>query len=419
MSARFLPCSLLVGVGLALLAAGCQTALPLAPQTSEITSLTHRISQLESGIQGSSTKIDTVQSSIDANYKQTIATLAQQRQQAADAVYAASQANQQNPAKNAYTATVADALQVAAANLGGSDAQGMQNAATQLKLQLAGSKSDLAQLQTMHDAQLKTATGLQTQLGQEQAVRSAAQAQLAQLENARNDLQTKLQASEDQRNQAQTTLAQKLQAENQRLADNRALKSKLMFYLIAAGVLTALGAVAAFRIYPPIGLHLVLAAGGFFLAAYLVVEIQPWMVFLVVGLSLAALVWAVVVRHRRLSGIANSALGAIQQLRIRAEQGDPTARQAFVQLESDWKNHFGAQVGSLETEARARLAQIPWLPVPPAQPAAAVIPAVSTAANTANSTAPATLATATAATAAVAPVVVSSSATPSKTTPNS
>ncbi len=349
---------------LALLAllAGCQSALPIAPQTSEISSLTQRINQLESGIQGSSSKIDTVQTSIAADYKQTIATLQQQRQQAADAVYAATQANQQNPQKNPYVESVADSLQIAAANLGGSDAQGMQNAATQLKLQVAGTKSDLAQLQAMHDAQLKTAADLQAQLTQEQQTRSAAQTQLAQLENTRSQLQSNLETAEDKRNQAQTTLAQKLEAENQRLADDQALKRKLMFYLVAAGALAGVAAAVAFRVYPPIGLHLALASGGFFLASYLVAEIQPWMVFLVVGLSVAAIIWAVVIRHRRLSGIANSALGAIQQLKIRATQGDAVAQQAYAKLEADLKNHLGAQVGSLESEARQRLAKLPWVP---------------------------------------------------------
>ncbi len=353
-----LPCVLV----LALLLTGCQTALPTAPQTSEIASLTARINQLESGIQGSTSKIDTVQTSIASNYQQTIATLQQQRQQAADAVYAATQANQQNPQKNPYVEAVAESLQIAAANLGGSDAQGMQNSATQLKLQVAGTKSDLAQLQAMHDAQLKAAADLQAQLAQEQSTRTAAQTQLATLENARNKLQTSLQTAEDTRNQAQTTLAQKLAAENQRLANDQALKKKLMFYLVIAGALAGVAAAVAFRVYPPIGLHLGLASGGFFLAAYLVAEIQPWIVFLIVGLSVAAIVWAVFIRHRRLSGIANSALGAIQQLKIRAAQGDAAAQQAYAQLEADLKSHFGAQIGSLESEARQRLARIPWLP---------------------------------------------------------
>lgn len=349
---------------------GCQTALPLAPQTSEIASLTQRIGQLESGIQGSSTKIDTVQTSIDANYKQTIATLQQQRQQAADAVYAATQANAQNNQQNAYTTAVAESLQIAAANLGGSDAQGMQNAATQLKLQLAGTKSDLAQLQVLHDSQLKSAADLQSQLAQEQQKGSSAQTQLQQLENARNQLQTKLQTTEDARSQAQTTLAQKLAAENQRLANDETLKKKLMFYLSIAGFLAGLAAALAFRLYPPIGLQLALAAGGFFLAAYLVAEVPPWVVLLLVALAIGALLWAFFIRHRRLSGIANSALGAIQQLKIRAEQGDAVAKQAWEKVDADLKTHFGAQVGALETEAKQRLAKIPWLSPSPASTSA-------------------------------------------------
>lgn len=350
------------GGALCLLAfAGCQNALPLAPQNSEIASLTQRISSLESNITGSNTKIDSVQSSIDSNYQKTIATLQEQRQQAADAVYAAAQANQQNPQKNAYVASVAESLQIAAANLGGSDAQGMQNAATQLKLQLAGTKSDLAQLQTLHDAQLKAAADLQAQLAQEQQKGATAQTQLQQLENARNEMQTKLQTTEDARNQAQTTLAQKLEAENQRLANDAALKKKLMFYLSIAGFLAGVAAAVAFRLYPPIGLQLALASGGFFLAAYLVAEVPPWVVLLLVALAVGAIVWAFFIRHRRLSGIANSALGALQQLKIRAEQGDAIAKQAWEKVESDLKNHFGAQAGALEAEARQRLAKIPWL----------------------------------------------------------
>lgn len=178
-------------------------------------------------------------------------------------------------------------------------------------------------------------------------------------------MQTSLQTAEDARNQAQTTLAQKIAAENQRLASDQALKKKLMFYLVAAGFLAGVAAAVAFRVYPPIGLHLALASGGFFLAAYMVAEVRPWMVFLVVGLSIAAIVWAFVVRHRRLSSIANSALGAIQQLKIRAQQGDAVAVQAYRTMEADLKNHFGAQVGSLEAEARQRLAKLPWVPSSP------------------------------------------------------
>ncbi len=397
--------SALTACSLALLT-GCQSSLlPAAPQTSEITALTQRITSLESGIQGSSTKIDTVQTSIDSNYKATISTLQQQRQQAADAVYAAAQANQQNPQQNAYTTTIAESLQIASANLGGSDAQGMQNAATQLKLQLAGTKSDLAQLQAMHDAQLKAAATLQSQLSQEQSTRAAAQTQLAQLENTRNQLQTSLQSAEDKRNQAQTTLSQKLEAENQSLANDAALKQKLMFWLVAAGALAGIAAAVAFHLYPPIGLHLGLASGGFFLAAYLVAIVQPWMVLLVVGLSLAAIIWAVVIRHQRLSGIANSALGAIQQLKVRAAQGDAVAQQAYAQVESDLKNHFGAQIGSLEAEAKQRLDKLPWLPS--SNPVAAA-PAI--AATPAAPVAPATPSTPPVA--AVAPVVVTPALSP-------
>ncbi len=372
------PCALAALAATLLLFAGCQTPLPPAPQTHDISALTQRIQQLESGIQGSNSKIDTVQTSLDANYQKTIATLQQQRQQAADAVYAATQANQQNPQKNAYVEAVAEALQVAAANLGGSDAQGMRDAATQLKLQLAGTKASLAQLQGMHDAQLKAAADIQAQLAQEQANGTAAQQQLAQLQNSRNQLQSSLQTAEDARNQAQTTLAQKLVEENDRLASDAALKKKLMFYLVLAGALAGLAAAVAFRVYPPIGLHLALASGGFFLAAYLVATIEPWVVFLVVGLSCAAIVWAVAIRHRRLSSIANSALGAIQQLKIRAEQGDAVAQQAFATVEADLRSHFGAQIGSLEAEARQRLAKLPWVPPArtqtPAPPAAATNP---------------------------------------------
>ncbi|HEY1107232.1 MAG TPA: hypothetical protein VGE76_01330 [Opitutaceae bacterium] len=356
-----------------LLVAGCQTTLPTAPQTHDISALTQRIQQLESGIQGSNSKIDTVQTSLDANYQKTIATLQQQRQQAADAVYAATQANQQNPQKNAYVEAVAESLQIAAANLGGSDAQGMRDAATQLKLQLAGTKASLSQLQDMHDAQLKSAADLQTQLTAEQAKSGAAQQKLAQLETSRNQLQTSLQTAEDARNQAQTTLAQKLTAENDRLAADAALKKRLMLYLVLAGALAGLAAAVAFRIYPSIGIHLGLASGGFFLAAYLVATIEPWVVFLIVGLSCAAIVWAVAIRHRRLSSIANSALGAIQQLKIRAQQGDAIAQQAYATVEADLRSHFGAQVGSLEAEARQRLAKLPW--VPPASVPAPVAPA--------------------------------------------
>lgn len=360
----------------ALLLAGCQ-AVPLAPQNSEIASLTQRITHLESGIATSSDKIDTVQTSIATNYQQTIATLTQQRQQAADAVYAAQQANQQNPAQNPYTAAVAGSLQIAAANLGGSDAQGMQASATALKLQLAGTQTSLAQLQAMHDTQLQTATTLQTQLTQEQGARTAAETQLAELQNQRTQLQSSLAATEDDRNQAQTTLAQKLAAENARLANDQALKKRFMFYLTIAGVLAGLAAALALRIYPPIALQLGLASGGFFLAAYLVAQIQPWMVFLVIGLAVAALAWAVFIRHQRLSSIADSALGAIQQLKARAASGDVVAQQAWEKLESDLRTHFGAQIGSLESEARQRLDKLPWLPsaastsvaVPPVPPA--------------------------------------------------
>lgn len=357
-----------------LLLAGCQTTLPTAPQTHDISALTQRIQQLESGIQGSNSKIDTVQTSLDTNYQKTIATLQQQRQQAADAVYAATQANQQNPQKNAYVETVAESLQVAAANLGGSDAQGMRDASTQLKLQLAGTKASLAQLQGMHDAQLKAAADVQTQLAQEQSNSTATQQQLAQLQNSRNQLQSSLQTAEDARNQAQTTLAQKLVAENDRLASDAALKKRLMLYLVLAGALAGLAAAVAFRLYPPIGLHLALASGGFFLAAYLVATIEPWVVFLVVGLSCAAIIWAVAIRHRRLSSIANSALGAIQQLKIRAQQGDTIAQQAYATVEADLRSHFGAQIGSLEAEARQRLAKLPWVP-PTSTPAPASPPA--------------------------------------------
>ncbi len=356
---KFARICLLTGLATAVFT-GCQSGLSVAPQNHEISSLTQRIGALEAGIQGSSSKIETVQSSIDSDYKQTIATLQQQRQQAADAVYAASQANQQNPQKNAYTETVTESLQIAAANLGGSDAQGMQNAQTALKLELTGTKASLAQAQAMYDAQLKTAADLQNQLGQEQQTRAASESKLTTLENQRNQMQTNLQTSEDARNQAQTTLAQKLEAENQRLANDQALKKKLVFYLSIAGVLTGVAAAVAFRFYPPIGLHLALASGAFFLAAYLVSLVQPWMVFLVVGLAIAAIVWAVVVRHHRLSAIADSALGAIQQLKIRAAHGDQVAQQAYAQIEADLKNHFGAVVGSLESEAKQRLEKIPW-----------------------------------------------------------
>jgi hypothetical protein len=386
MSPRALTFRLSPILALVLLAA-CQHA-PLAPQNSEITSLTQRVSQLESGIAASGGKIDSVQSSIASDYQQTIATLTQQRQQAADAVYAAQQANQQNPAQNPYTAAVAGSLQIAAANLGGSDAQGMQNSAIALQLQLAGSQTSLAQLQAMHDAQLKIAADLQNQLAQEQSTRSTAETQLAQLQNQRSQLQTSLATTEDARNQAQTSLAAKLAAENARLANDQALKKRFMFYLTLAGVLAGLASALAFRVYPPIALQLALASGAFFLAAYLVSQIQPWMVLAVVGLAFAALVWAIFIRHQRLSCIADSALGAIQQLKARAASGDVVAQQAWEKLESDLRTHFGSQIGSLESEARQRLSKLPWLPAPAASAAFTPAPNAAPASTSTPSTPP-------------------------------
>lgn len=392
MSPRLQSLRLPAGLALAVLFVGCQVPLPVAPTNSEITSLTQRINQLETGVQKSSTQVEKTQNTIDTTSQQMIANLQQQRQLAANAVYSANQANLQNPQKNAYTETITASLQLAAANLGGADAQGMQNAATELKLHLANTQAAQAQLQSLQQSQLDAASALQKQLGQEQQTRASAQSQLESLQTERNTLQAKAQNLENQRNQAQTTLAQKLQAENERLASDQALRGKLVLYLVLAGVLSGLAAAVAFRVYPPIGLHIALASGGFFLAAYLVTEVQPWMVLLIIGLAVAALVWAVVIRHRRLSGIADSALGALQQLKIRAAHGDAVAQQAWSNVESDLKNHFGAQADALENEAKERLARIPWLPQSslPVAPAPVPAPAPANLAGSSSVSVPAT-----------------------------
>lgn len=91
-----------------------------------------------------------------------------------------------------------------------------------------------------------------------------------------------------------------------------------------------------------------------------------------------------VIRHRWLSGIANSAPGTIQQLKIRAAQGDAAAQQAYAQLEAELQSHFGAQVGSLESEVWQRLAKIPWLPAA-LGPAAALPPPPATTTTSSNS----------------------------------
>ena len=340
-----------------LLLAGCDTVPSKNPprelvnDQKEIDANKAQLQQIADQINGLKTQI------VDAN-KVTIDALKSQKDVAAGKVYAAQQANTQNPAPNEFTAAVASELGVAQVALGGPGSASLEKANNELKGLLGKSQLERDQAKADLENQKQELVKIQDKLTTSEQKAAAAGTDLIHAQDNATVVQGKLVESEDKYRKAAVEWGNKWKDAYAKLEANQKLRGQLEFYFYLACAATAIGAVLAFRFYPPVCLPLLAAAGGFFVAAYLVATLPFWVELLILLGVAAAFVWAFYIKHQRLAQIADNAIGATQELKNSAIDGDPNALAAYAELRKHLVDWFGERGHDLESELENRLQKL-------------------------------------------------------------
>ncbi len=341
----------------ALLLAGCETVPnktpppELAKDQQAIDTHKEELKQIADQISGLKTQIT------DAN-KDTIDALKAQKDVAAGKVYAAQQANTQNPSPNEFTAAVNSELGVAQVALGGPGAASLEKANNELKGLLSKSQAERDQVKADLERQKQEVLKIQDKLTASEQKATAASTDLIHAQDNASVVQGKLTESEDKYRTAAVEWGNKWKDAYAKLESNQKLRGQLEFYFYLACAAAAIGAVLAFRFYPPICLPLVVASAGFFAAAFLIATLPFWVELLILLGVAAALVWAFYIKHAHVSQIADNAIGATQELKNRAIDGDPNALSAYAELRKHLVDWFGEHGHELETEVEGRLRKL-------------------------------------------------------------
>ena len=296
--------SLLAGL-LALLLAGCET--DNTPQLSrDITALGTKIDDTQKKIDASNQHIESIDTRIKTTQQERIDALEQQKQQAAEFVYGANQANTTNTAPNLYTHHVGNELIRASSILGMPTQQSILDANRRLEQLLSQKEQDLAALKAEYAEKDKSIASLQGALATNKTALTQLDQEHQQTVAERNTLQVSKGEISAALDQKQKQLIATQQGDLRRADDAKALKKQLMVYLALAATGAAIG-----------------------VAAY--------------------------IKYRRTAEIGDNAIGAAQDLKNRASDGDQDALAAYGELRTHLVDWFGESGHDLEDELQSHL----------------------------------------------------------------
>jgi hypothetical protein len=370
MNTSILRCGAFAGL-VALLFSGCELDNTTPKLTKDITALGDTLKATQQKIDDASKHIADIDTSIKATQKERIDALEQQKLQAAEFVFGANQANTTNTTPNLYTHHVGTELLRAATILGMPTQQSVLDANRRLELLLSQKEQDLALLKATYAEKDKTIATLQVSVETNKTALTKLDQEREQTVTERDGLRATKDKLSTERDDKEKQLIAKEQAARHRAEDNRALKKQMMVYLTIAGVIASLGAAAAFRFYPPVVLPLGVAAAGFFTAAYLVTQITKWELLGILAVAGGAVAIAAYIKHRRTAQIGDNSIGATQELKNRAADGDPAALAAYGELRKHLVDWFGESGHGLEDEIQSRLRSLNLIGK---QPIASLVP---------------------------------------------
>lgn len=374
----------LLSLGFALLVTGCNQTLGF--DNTKLKNLESQVTTMKGQVEASSQKIETIHNEIDQKYDQLVTAQDKQKSDAAGFVYAAKEANAKQPADAPATQAVAKNLAAAQSVVGMPGVTAIPALDAMVANQVSAAPESRADgdaaLKQLLEAAGKTQqeiTGLKTEVG-------TLHANLNDANTGRHQLQTQLDQTREQYGNELKTAAGHLRDALAEADNNQELKRQLIRYLIIGGILVALGGAAAFRFYPPIVMPLGAASAGLFGLATVVAVLRWWQIIVALCIIGVALAIAAYIRYRRVSRIADNSIGAIEQMKNAARDGDTTAASAYARLRQDLEDWFGKAGHDLHEEIHDRLVGLNVLgnsvkpmpaapnPAPPAAPAAVTPP---------------------------------------------
>jgi len=341
-----------------LIVAGCNTVPSVTQQTKNEKQNEQAVDTAKDSLDKVTNQINELKTTIIDNNKATIDALKGQKDAASGSVYAAKAANNENPAKNKFTAAVTAELGLAEAALGGPSSGTLAEANKTLQLLLSESQAQRDQAQALLEAKKEELGRLQNKVTEAEAKSEKAGIDLTHAQDSAKVAGDNLNKAEEKFRRDEHDWAEKWKGAYAKLDADQKLRSQLEFYFYLACIATAIGAVAAFRFYPPVCIPLGLASVGFFFAAFLVATLPLWGILLILlGVALA-FVWAFYIKHQRLAAIADNAIGAIGELKNRASDGDPDSLSAYAELRKHLVDWFGERGHALESELEGRLRKL-------------------------------------------------------------
>ena len=342
----------------ALLLSGCNLDNMTPKLTNDITELGKAIKATDQKIADTTQKITDVDRQIKATQQGTIDKLEEQKRQASEFVFGANLANGTNTAPNLYTRHIGTELFHAATILGAPTQQSVIDANHRLELLLSQKEQDLAELKVRYSEKEKQIADTQTALATNKTALDTLNKDHDSLVGERDKYSQSSSSLKDQRDEKEKQLIGKQQDDLRHAEDVKALKKQLVAYLTIAGIVAALGGAVAFRFYPPVVLPLGIASAVLFTAAYLVTQITKWELLGILALAGGALAIAAYIKYRRTAQIADNSIGATQELKNRAIDGDPAALKAYGEMRKHLVDWFGESGHDLEAELQSHLRRL-------------------------------------------------------------
>lgn len=356
--------SLSTGLGHVLLCAallalvGCDKTSGPAQDNKQVTELGNKIESAKAEIAAARQSIDGLKTDLSNKLTGEIKTLQEQKQSAANFVFAAQVANNHADPKNLYVAAVQDELVTAQSFLPGPTSQAMQDANTRLKLRLDQTEQSRAELQRLYEEAKQQAKAKDEKLKTYEKQVEDLTGKIGEAQGKVSAKQEEIIKNEDLRFTAEQKALAKEQELRKKAEDDKALREMLVRYLVIAGILVGIGAALALRFYPSVVLPLAAASAGLLIGAYIITSVPWWVFFLVLAGVAVALVLAGYIKHRRVAQIADNSIGAIEQMKNAGKDGDVAAQQAAARLKKELEDWFGQKGHELDEELQNRLRKL-------------------------------------------------------------
>jgi hypothetical protein len=339
-----------------LLLTGCES-WPLY-SNRQIKVVDENIAKLGGHIDDTNKKLGSIQDDMDKVQKAVAENSSQRSQGAADTVFVAAEGNRANPQGNRHTLFVDKELFAAAAFLPGPSPKAMLDSQQLVPLIPSDKPEDIALLRARLNEKLEEADRLHKTNEVLLLNYGQLQEKQHQAETERDSLQEQRDSLHKEKEGIQNQLLAKAQQLTDRLKRNDALRGRIVWMLTLAAILAGGGAAVTLRFYPPLTIPLAIAAAGFGFGAYLVSIFSPWMGFFVAAAGGAAVCVAVYIKHHRLAQIADNSIGAIQEMKNQAEDGDQKAKDAYAALRPHLVEWFGGETHPLHSEIKDRLRKL-------------------------------------------------------------